>query len=725
MRLATSRDTIHAVSDIEAAIAQIPDGALRDATAVGLKTSARLWQLLTSREEEVADQLQREREEILGRLENRNIYLLPDPTDLCRKNILGEGPQDIRPRHILGTEGLLRSVVQAELSDLRSASLSEVFRIQQHRCILSASDRYHFSLPSGAHTSMFLRLSDAFVDVAALDIAAYWVALEILQGMPTAMETLRTRIVVDNPSMRALAIRVDLLARTAADLHCLPHYPRSIEEQARLKDFLRGSSNETHRTWMIIGVASTGNLYRFAQECNTPQLNSEISTVLMYTMRDLQIKDVLCQLDLPHYQHFDGKEECSLCNAQSHPIDIDSSTYLYANSQSVKVALGIEYFQLQRPFIEKYGSQEGVLRVHYDDPNEVGDRHHAYYVDVMSLLKVPAFESEVRSKLRSLEHPPDVVFGPAHPAATRLREIAREVLNAPHFAHNTLRLETDSPSNLDIIKAAKNANTVLILDDLLISGSRLDTYNRAIREQGRIFQNVKKVVFLVMVALPESMLELKHRSQGLTANHEGRSSSFDYLYAIPLPKWLTNQDCPWCTEQRILTRLARDYDEVDTPYEDRLKLLQSKDSGITHQAFYVDAEENTPNLGANSKILPQDSSAIQVLISCASAVQQLRTAQSDSLDARSFPAPRYLAERVFSKNYSERLVWISLLRSLRSNELDDKLKSYLLAKALALKVGQDDYYILKELAIAGMIGFLGSFPDSPEATELFRRAGLQ
>jgi hypothetical protein len=102
----------------------------------------------------------------------------------------------------------------------------------------------------------------------------------------------------------------------------------------------------------------------------------------------------------------------------------------------------------------------------------------------------------------------------------------------------------------------------------------------------------------------------------------------------------------------------------------------------------------------------------------------VRTSKNAPLDPKSFPAPRFLAERVFSRNFTERLIWIGLLRSLKPCELEPKLKAYL--GETAKRPGTDDCpaFITREMAIAWATGALGEIPDHPDLERFFTRAGI-
>jgi hypothetical protein len=164
--------------------------------------------------------------------------------------------------------------------------------------------------------------------------------------------------------------------------------------------------------------------------------------------------------------------------------------------------------------------------------------------------------------------------------------------------------------------------------------------------------------------------------------------------------------------------------EFDGQIADRLASLSFTAQGVVSDPFVTAVSGIAiPPLGANSVALAQGSSAMQVLFACASAAQQLRNASRDALNADQFPTPRYVARRVFETNYTERLIWLALLRSLKGKELEPTLKAFLATSALNTNDGQHGI-VSAELAVAWLTGKLGSIPVSVPCREFFSGAGI-
>ncbi len=269
-----------------------------------------------------------------------------------------------------------------------------------------------------------------------------------------------------------------------------------------------------------------------------------------------------------------------------------------------------------------------------------------------------------------------------------------------------------------------SARCVLVIDDVFISGTRLDVINRFLREQrAQQLPSLENIHYLTLLATPASERKYRQRRSGLVGNHAW-SATLDHLYKFPLPDWHTPGQCPWCKERKELSRLARVIGDLDGPLSGRLGQLNDTQHGVTNALYFVGSPDTAiPTLGSNSVLLREGATALQVLFACASGMQQLRNADQDALNADQFPAPAYLAERVFSEHYTERIIWLGMLRALKGNELEAVLKGYLRRAALA----EDDAQrrlVFAELAVAALLGKLDDIEVSEASRRMFEAVGI-
>jgi len=735
MPLAFSPIVVANVSDFEHAVAQIPDSALLDASGLVLRVHGKLWLELKSDFDCAVDAAQTG---VADRTGNGLVRALLDQAAACAKRapgmpiyLLQDGHSSAiaspshgarhGPRHLVGGPEvtLFHSVSNELAAQIRQDDLRACIETARSRCVIRASSSYHFVLPSGAHASQFLRLAEAFVDIETVDRIAFWVAQDILDRLST-LENDHATLVVDHPSMLILASRVQLLVPVRLDILTFPTYPSDLEARTAAFDVLRRISGPQKVVFVLIGVASTGRLARFIERWSHDDGEAAVSTAILYAVQEIADARSFCRLNIPDFRHFSDAESCQLCQSDSHPVTIQGSNYMVGYAPAMPVALPANMFNEQKPFLERWGGVPNALRVHYQDPNEGMARHHAFYVDVGTLLSVEVFQEELIAKLRTLEPAPDAIAIPEHPTARRLGTLTGQALGLPVVTLTNEMLRGDGA----VDEALGRAVCLLVMDDVFITGGRMDAMNRFLREHrdARV-PTLEKVHFFTVLAIPASPTKYRQRVAGLTRHH-ARPADLTHLYKFPLPDWHTPESCPWCREQKVLGQLARSAGELDGAIAERLAVLGDTFNGLSDAAFSLaDHATTLPALGANSALLAAGASPLQVLFACASGVQQLRCAEQHPLGADQFPAPSYLAARVFNDHYTERLIWLGLLRALRANELEPALKASLRRYVLNEHADQRPQ-LLAEFVVAALTGKFDSIEVSQASLRVFESVGI-
>lgn len=723
MTLAFGTEVVRKVSDIEHVVAQIPDAELVGANGLVLRFDAELWLFLMADISHAVELFREQAAAVTRRAPHVDIYALPDGHSSASANppyVARHGPRLL----LRGSDGEIAFNTEVDeilLKSIREKDLHDVVAGAQSRCVICAASSYHFALPSGAHASQFIRLSEALVDMQTVDRIAYWLAHRIQGQLPELQGRSNLTLLVDHPSMLVLAARVRLLVSQPLSIATFPGYPSDVEARTSTFSFLSKIASAQTAVFVVVGVASTGRLSSFVNTWASERTGLVINSTTLYAVQDIHGTEPLCRLNLPNYEHFETEQGCGLCENHSKAIAIHSTNYMIGVAAPKPIPLLPELFAQQREFLSRWGSHDGVLRVHYDDPNESTARHHAFYVDVGTLLSVEDFQRELLEKVSSLDPRPDAVAAPEHPTGVRLASLIAKQLGVPviPLGNDMLaRREGARDPNLATVRS------LLVADDMFISGSRLDTINRFLREtkseQAPALQNIH---FFTPLATPSSEQKYAERARGLTSKH-GWVSQLSHLYKFCLPDWHDPKSCPWCREREALGRLAQLSGALDGPLVDRVTHLSNRTAGLTNHAFYLAPDAaRVPNLGAESVILNGGATALQVLFACASAVQQLRHRATDPLNPAQFPTPTALAARVLSTNYSERSVWLGILRSLRSTELHSDLVQFLRGTALDRSDGQHSL-VHAELVVAVLTGKLGS-PDSSDAgRNLFEALGI-
>lgn len=724
MKVAFSPLPAYSMEDLEHAIAQVPDAELVDAYGIVIRAVADFWLQLVAPDGVLGEPLEIQRDALARRAGGLHVFIAPDPHEICEALAhVGTAGLELQPLQLEYADHelpILQTANEQAVVAIRTAALDMALRAQFPRCLVEASQNHHFVLPSGAHTSLFIRLAEACVDLDTVDLFAYWVALELRRTDPEGASH-GFKLVVDHPSMLLLGVRISKFFRSDVAVHALRSYSTDVQTRTETIDTL--AKFEAHKVVLLIGIASTGRLARFVADCARAARRPPPATLVVFSVQEIPAVQVLCNLPLRDYSHFAPDETCGLCQGGSQPVNVSGSTYLVGYQPGQAVALPRQRFDKQRKFLERYGKVPGVLRVHYDDPNEYVPRHHAFYIDVGSLMRADEFRSEFAEALRNLSPRPDVVISPSHPTAEVLAEFAVGLLGCSRVRYvNALASALHDPAVRD---ALRTASTVLVLDDVFITGGRLDGINRSLREEGAALSPlVSTVHFLTLISTSASEERYAQRKAGLTGTHRW-AANLSHLHEIPLPDWHDKAHCPWCKEAQLLSRIAQVDALMEGPVVDRLSALGNLTEGLSLQPYFLpNTEVNVPPLGDQSAVLGQGATSMQLLLACASAIQQQRYVRDKPLAADRYPAPTYLADRVFSTNYTERAIWLALLRGLRGHELEPSLKATLKEAALTLLPEHPEAFISGELAVVWLCGSLGTIPNTERARAFFRSLGI-
>jgi len=231
-----------------------------------------------------------------------------------------------------------------------------------------------------------------------------------------------------------------------------------------------------------------------------------------------------------------------------------------------------------------------------------------------------------------------------------------------------------------------------------MSGSRLDGYNKALRENREAFGSFDCVHFWMVIARPDCAASLRRAQVSLT-KHAPWEASLGFAEKIFLPAW-NEKDCPWCLEYDFLSRWSKEHAEPPAWLQHRLQHLTQKGDGISGEPLLLLPPSQPVTLGDGSLVGPAGLSSMETVFSVIAGVQNLRHDASDEkrlwrniLTANVFKPANFF-------NYSEALVRAALLRSLNPAELGQTARlesNEILLKALAQP---DQHLLLGEMVFA-------------------------
>lgn len=276
------------------------------------------------------------------------------------------------------------------------------------------------------------------------------------------------------------------------------------------------------------------------------------------------------------------------------------------------------------------------------------------------------------------------------------------------LVHPDLRLQ--SPEVPVEIRDAVTESTILVIDDVSVTGQRLSRYQQSLPElrfKGRI-------IYMVAVARPDidkrwdrRVTELRFRS-GAEIKHE-----VICIEKVIVPDWDGNK-CPWCMEGRSLSNLVQQQrlqGDALTMAVRRIMALQraSIEKGLIQDVIWHPETGNPLRLTPNSLFMVDETGSAteaDVVAAVAAAIQQLRIAGKEEkrLDS-AYPHVSVLdTENYFGKRFNDDILRIAMLRSATAAELErwdgrkEEERRTLVSQFLERQENRDVF--LLELAVA-------------------------
>ena len=708
MKTFVRQEVLLELTDLGSALTRLDERSVQESDSILIYLNGPQWMEASAGGLLLDTAISLARHQAKERLAGRSLFFAPDPAWLCGlrgHTLLASSYRPLRFQYEASEGESFSALGEQDLQALVAQAICTSIEEGLPRCIVHAPAGLHFELPSKAHASHFIRLSEAFDCVEAVQRTAYWVVVSLVAGLEHTEGLPDRRFLVDHPSMLLLGTHINQIYGGVHQVLCLKGYPSENTLRADASRILIQGPPIT----AVIGVASTGRLARVLNElAETNQV--ELDICVAFAATDLPDGlTPLARLSVEGYFHSSDAASCEHCGqGKPPPIRIHGNSFLIGIAEAKEIKLQRGFFKDQRQFLDKYGEVPGALRVHFDDPNEVHPRHHAFGIDATALLRTPDFHDEVLQTLRSLDPQPDFVVIANHKASDLLKETLAKWRDLPVVF----------PDQLDGLQNLPRKPTMLVFDDKIVSGDRMRNLNVSLRTpRPQLWDTFNHVHFFAPIVTTKSKKQLEEVRSGLTTNHDW-DATLHYLYCVHLPDWHTSADCPWCHEKRWLEKLATEGGRFDSPLISRLSQLSTGEPlDPMEHLVALPVHAPLPPLGAGSVAGKAGSSQLQVLVATASAVQQLRTGEGINLDPHSLTTPTRLACFVFRDAYTEKLIACSILRSLTADEVSVEMGKYLV-KAIQtplLYEGADLYQV--ELAMALIAGKMGTVKEIATAWE--------
>lgn len=636
--------------DIESYVSRLDADAIRESDSLVVKVAHELIAEFSDPTQDGGSL----RNQVLGRVADKPIYLLTLTSEQSHELF------EICPSNLkrVSESNVIAAVRQSDIQQRIDRSGGAGF--------LKLPPNHHFVTPSGIHTEKFLRVADLMQDLADLDAFSYWLRPYIHNSKA---------ILADNRSITPVILRTLLhlnksgafpfdflpghvIHEPAAANKIISHLVRGLKDNEKVLCILSAHSsgryaNRLREIFAALGKPDACNLVSLFKFLDADS-STEIPTLF-------ELKDGVNAVGTD--------QECTLCDKESRTVRIDPHHYYVREREESGVTLKTKHFRA-RGFIDTYGKIPGVLRLHHTDPHD--SRHHAFYIDVISLLQSENFQEKLAVALQSIPKP-DLICAPNHAAGQALARFARKTLGVPIICDSSDFKPTPNTLTPQIEQIKKSRN-LLVLDDVVISGSRLDKINCALRQSHVEYETFDSVTYLVAVSRMESKNSWDKLKDGLTKMHAWNAK----LIAIEemlLPHWKSKSVCPWCIEENALSKVSRKLGNPPEWLTSRIVTLQSGNELLGKSPLLMLEGAACPTLGAQSPIARTGATALEVLFAVSAALQEMRAdpLQQDQL-SEDFLTSRVISEQHFTR-YTEGLLRAAIVRLVKPYEWGNRTRA--------------------------------------------------
>ena len=442
---------------------------------------------------------------------------------------------------------------------IQKAELNHI--LDRSRAVLTCPAGSRYRAPSGREVRSFVRVGNIQYSRDAIDAIFFWL-LPFLSGVGA--------ILTDTWSISSIALNIAKLSAVyfggePRRIEMLPSYHDGSEDAhrrtrkvvERLDADCGANATELNGMLCLISATQTGSLVaRLKEIFESSPIALSPRFVAIFALAEA---DIATLYNLSEDHRFDLLEHRAVDTSK--PVIIDAQVYFPLQFTDSIIELDKALADKSRAFFDRYVGS-GLVEVHRTHQEEAGrPRHHAIHLATERLIDVPDFRRAFVSKLEELPSAPLLIVSPPHLAGRQLAAFAAQYFEAKgsmcvvHSHPNLYFSDPMSDEERDLqrmIRGATEGESLLILDDVCITGTRLSQYQRYIRSEG--FKG--RIDYLVGIARPRSPETWTRLRRYLSYRRLGppRHTVKEVEYVL-FPDW-GEVDCPWCQETRVYERWA-------------------------------------------------------------------------------------------------------------------------------------------------------------------------
>lgn len=435
----------------------------------------------------------------------------------------------------------------------------------------------HYVLPSGRHAQKFVRFADALINPIDIVRIADWVMPHLIGA---------SGVLVDSGTILPLLYEICDRLRVSPQsyVEVLQAYK---SENYHIRDQVRELKRRVgHHIVAIISVNGSGKMRNRVRDeldkeddlivlCDTgqPSESPAVPRIVEIPVQQYDVNSVTMKCD--HCDrlaaiHIDPLSYEGIFKPEVEPIKVDFR----------KAAENIEFWKIVNriPDAIKYH-----VTVPFGKEAEDDVRHFGIYIDVCKLLDDLLFRSAIYHKLAKYL-PVDIVIIPENASTERLEKFVRDydicgkIVIAPWGNFQEF-----------IRQEVSWRKRILILDDAIVTGSRLRSLRREVYNATRVgVVDDVEVIGFALIARPPNKTVL---DQTRNSYYDPGVNKFiiDWGYRLFLPR-IGAENCPWCRERKVLKSFARNLSDESERVR-RERILELEKSPIEYPLILKETED--------------------------------------------------------------------------------------------------------------------------------------
>jgi hypothetical protein len=573
----------------------------------------------------------------------------------------------------LSQEKMLARLIDA----IRNAEIDYLVRVGN--CKLPQLGRQYYQAPSRRCMKAFLRVGNLQISRSAIDALFFWLLPYLRNCIGIVTDTWSISSISQNASR--LLVEYEAAGKPPCPIEMLGDY-HDLSEQygsaaaetidrfiSRIELRDEGSVGQV---LILISATHTGSMVKLIERFLPPRGIPQKKVTFVSIFKLSPASRIPTLRDLSDDEDFVTVDNLS-DEQKSAAIKIHPRLYFPITLCDIEKSRLLSVIKPYRDFARRY-ADISFARVHRTDSNSIPSyaRHHAIWIDTSRVISQSVFIEMFREKLWRSIHARRSSFIlvtlrriPSWPLPATVGAIVRA------FRHDDLRLNLAFSADDEEIRAAigglDESAAILLLDDAFVTGTRINSYQKNLRE----FDFAGVYHYLVAIARPEAdkiwedqkKAFLSARAPQPSAKHDRMpENSFDFVEKLILPNWAEDR-CPWCAEGERFARMRQ---------RQHAAALRDAAEGMDQDIFITPTDHDSLKLKKDSFVGPPGLAQSNVFCTIAGALQRLRTEGVDGkplLGEQYFLIKPVLNESYYLRYFTDSVLMAAIFRAATADEL--------------------------------------------------------